>query len=647
MTSAVLRGPTTSSGAGHRSPGIRYVPALDGLRGLAVVAVLCFHGGFAWAGGGYLGVSAFFTLSGYLITSLLVAEHAARGGIRLGDFWARRVRRLLPAALATLAAVALYGWAFAPDLQRVNLRGDLLGALFYVANWRFLIRGESYAEIQSEPGLVTHFWSLGIEEQVYVLWPLLAVAALAWAGRKGLLGVAAAVTAGAVVCSIVLWDVVGTSTDAVYYGTETRVAEVMVGAMLALLVPMSGDPLRGRGAGRRLAPFGAVALVAVLVLWTRTDQPDAWQYRGGFALHAVLVAVVIAGAVRPGPLATALGWRPLRAVGLVSYGLYLYHWPVFLIVDEDRLDVGRGPLFAVRVLVTVAVAVASYFLLEQPVRRGRVLAGRRIWPAALAGMAVVAVLIVATNRSEPAVAFGDVDPSQGEITVVTAPSAEPSSEAPEAIMTIGDSGMYDATPGLRASFLAAGTRTSVETAFPGIGLTNDARDWRTEWSEAVREHDPDLVLVMLGGFDLEFLEQEGPERYLEVVDEAVRTLSAEGGRVVWLSILPCGQQPDEELNRLFATLPQRHPGTVTYLDTAAAFPGCPTSFTAEDGSTVPLRKPDGWHLCPDGAARFAQYVHEQVAAMGWAPPPVDGWELGDWRGEARYDDPPGGCDVVR
>lgn len=669
MTDVSTRAPdgagTTAAPPVTRIP---HVPGLDGLRGLAVIGVLLFHGGFSWASGGYLGVSAFFTLSGYLITSLLIAEKNRTGRIALGTFWSRRVRRLLPASLAALAGISIYAWFWAPDLQRVHLRGDLIGSLFYVANWRLLARGSSYAEIQSSPSLVSHFWSLAIEEQFYVLWPLLVAGLLAWRGRRALVAASGVLLVGSVAMCIVLMDVVGSSLDAVYFGTGTRAAELLVGALLAVAVPaaraVSGPPERARV----FVALGTVALVVMLVLWSVAEHGDAWQYRGGFALHGVLTAVVVAGVVHPGPLGRVLSWRPLRAAGLVSYGLYLYHWPVFVIVDEDRLDIGQWPLFGVRMAITIGLTLVSYRFLEQPIRRGGVIPERRLWPAALLGMFVVLVLILLGTRNPPQVAFGDFDPTEAAVSVVTAPpqttptappDGTPTTEAPGdptsttavpvpppvAVMTIGDSGMYDATPALRATFFAVGTSSSVEAAFPGIGLTNEVGDWRTDWRRKVEENTPELSIVMLGGFDLEYLEANGPEAYGAIADELMAILTSRGGRVAWLSVLPCGDSPDEELNAVFADVAARFPGQAAYIDTAEVFPGCATEEAVDGVGIVPIRKPDRWHLCPLGAERFARFVHAEVAALGWAPPPVTGWETGDWRLDARYDDPPGGCEV--
>ena len=594
------------------------------------------------------GVSLFFTLSGYLITSLLLAERSATSRIALGNFWTRRVRRLLPAALVAISAVAIYGWFFATDTQRINLRGDLLGSLFYVANWRFVFRGSSYADIQNGQSLVQHFWSLAIEEQFYVLWPLLAAAALAFWARRGLTIVTAVLTAASIGCCLLMRNVLGSSTDTIYFSTQTRAAEILIGALLALVLPL--------GRRRRISPIGSrtlqfaapVAILVLVVLWSTTPQTSTWLYNGGFALHALLAAVVIAAIVIGGTLCDHVALRPLVAIGLISYGLYLYHWPIFAILTEDRVGLGQYGTFAIRLAVTGVVAVLSYRFLEQPIRRGKSWTKRRVWIAVPLAMAIVAGLVLVATRDEPRIAYADFDTTKPFVTIIgnepsdggsdsSTTGARPTSPAPRALMTIGDSSMYDETPALRASFFAIGTQTSVEAAFPGIGLTYGGDgNWREDWKQKVDQNRPELSIVMLGGFDHDFVEAKGTGAYRPIVDELVQILTSQGGRVAWLPVLPCGRVPDADQNSVYAELPARYPGKVIYIDTHEVFPGCPQTAVAADGSTVKLRKPDTWHLCPAGAARLATFVHEKISEEGWAPPPTTGWEIGPWNDEIRF-----------
>src|SRR5262249_28187326 len=227
--------PPSSSGA-RRRRWITDQPALDGLRGVAVAGVLLFHAGFSWAVGGFLGVSTFFTLSGFLITSLLIRERTATGSIRLRSFWARRFRRLMPAALLTLGLIVLYGVFAATPEQLQNLRADVLAALGYGANWRFLFFGPSFSPLFSSPSPVRHFLRLPVEEQFYLVFPLIAVGVLAAArGSRRAFGVTLAVLAiGSVLLTLALYHP-GGDTSRVYYGTDTRAVELFVGALLAVL----------------------------------------------------------------------------------------------------------------------------------------------------------------------------------------------------------------------------------------------------------------------------------------------------------------------------------------------------------------------------------------------------------------------------
>lgn len=638
--------PAIGSGAS-----IPHVRSLDGLRGLAVLGVLFFHGGFSWAAGGFLGVSLFFTLSGYLITSLLLAERSTTRHIDLNHFWTRRVRRLLPASLLAISAVAIYGWFFASFNERINLRGDLLGSLFYVANWRFVARGSSYADIQSSQSLVQHFWSLAIEEQFYVFWPLLVAAALALWARRGLTIITGILIAASVGCCILMWNVFGSSTDTIYFSTQTRAAEILIGAALALALPLGGQRPAPLAQSRPLRIAAPLSLVILLVLWMTTSQSSAWLYNGGFALHALIATIVIAAVVIGGTLCDHIAWKPLVAAGLVSYGLYLYHWPIFMILTEDRVGLGQYGTFVVRMAVTVGIALLSYRFLEQPIRRGKLISNRKVWIAVPVSMALVAGLVLFATRDAPKLAYADFDTTKATIETVdnasdpgsstssTVDAEKTTSPTPRAVMTIGDSSMYDATPALRTTFFALGTQSSVETAFPGTGLTFGApENWREEWKQKVDENKPELSIVMLGGFDYDFITANGPEAYRPIVDELVALLTSQGGRVAWLSILPCGRVPDDEQNAVYAELPERFPGKVIYIDTTDAFEGCPQTEVQADGTVVKLRKADTWHLCPAGAARLATFVHRKISDAGWSPAPTTGWEWGPWTSDIRFEE---------
>ena len=367
--------------------GIRHLPGLDGLRGLAVLVVVAFHAGFENMVGGYLGVSTFFTLSGFLITSLLLNEADRTGSVAVRSFWGRRFRRLLPAALATLAAVVLLFTPFVATAdQRASMRGNVLASLFDVANWHDIIKGNSYADLFTAPSPVLHFWSLSIEEQFYVVFPILLLGI--WIATRGRRGLLAATLGTLAIFSVLEPFVFSMSDDRVYFGTDTRAAELLLGSLLAVL--LAHEPFRRKLALRlrwRSAAIwaGAIALVVQAWWWWSLPQTTSWLYRGGFAFYALLTcAVVIAAALPSGPMRSVMSWSVLRWFGGLSYGIYLIHWPMFLTVRQLWPEIGRWPQTIVAVGITIVLALGSYHFIEQPIRLRR-------WPSHGRGLLAGAV----------------------------------------------------------------------------------------------------------------------------------------------------------------------------------------------------------------------------------------------------------------
>jgi peptidoglycan/LPS O-acetylase OafA/YrhL len=364
-------------------------PALDGLRGLSVAFVLCFHGGWSWMTGGYVGVSVFFTLSGFLITRLLLDEYDTQGRINVVRFWGRRLRRLMPAGIACLLGVAALGSVGAFG-DVADLGRDLRGAVLQIANWTALGGDRSYSErVLGEASPLDHVWSLAIEEQFYWVWPLVMVAALR--SRRPERAVYT-LTAVAVVIAPVVAVTFGP--DAAYWATPARAGEILVGASLAVVL-----------ARRRSAPPRAVAVAGppalAVIVWAAITWPAVGgpAYRGWLPLFALATAALLLAVQVRSPLRRALAWRPLVGLGVISYGVYLYHWPLFVLLD-DRL--GGGVVeFVVKVAATLLVAVWSYRHLEAPIRRGR---GNPMRLARTLALASVLVLIVATFGS-----FGSSD----------------------------------------------------------------------------------------------------------------------------------------------------------------------------------------------------------------------------------------------
>ena len=366
---------------------LEYQPALDGVRAVAVTLVVLFHLGLGWMPAGYLGVSVFFTLSGYLITSLLLADFAGAGRVSFGRFYARRARRLLPASLLVLAAVAVTSWLGEFDLVP-HLRSDLLGALFQVFNWVQLVGGSSYGTLFSESAAFTsplaHYWSLAVEEQFYLLWPVVLVALLRRCRR--LLRVVVALAAVFVVAAPIIGAVWGA--DAAYWSTPARLPELLIGAV-------AGVWLHGRTAAaawwRWLVPAALSIVVACSMLFPSDAGP---AFSGWLAPFALVSAALVVGLQAPSRIRRVLSARPLVAVGKVSYGLYLVHWPAFVLLRQHGWDTTSWGGAAVAVGITAAITLLSYFVWEQPVRTARWSPAHTGRLAAIASVATLALVVV-------------------------------------------------------------------------------------------------------------------------------------------------------------------------------------------------------------------------------------------------------------
>lgn len=353
-----------------------YVPGLDGLRGLAVLAVIGYHLGLAYAPrGGAIGVTLFFTLSGYLITTLLLREVEASGGVRLGHFYARRALRLLPALLLVVTAVAVYAlWWAPPEAAEKNL-AVLPYVVFYAANWYRAFEGFDSL------GLLEHTWTLAVEEQFYLLWPAVLLAILLYARsrpdwRRVLLLAALVGSVAPLLIRLALWDGIEASAARVLNGADTAADPLMMGCTLAVgIVLVDGLDAAGRGARRlRLAlrvavwPAGALLIAdAVLRLDGRDPERVAITLLWGPTLIGLAGTVVVGWTVLRSP--ALLSWRPLRAVGVVSYGLYLWHYPIIGMLREQRPGQWDGGDQLLAVALSALAATLSYLLLERPVLR--------------------------------------------------------------------------------------------------------------------------------------------------------------------------------------------------------------------------------------------------------------------------------------
>lgn len=404
MSSNIISSPTQSNLAGTSNSRLGYLPALDGLRALAVLAVLFYHADVLWLPGGFLGVEVFFVVSGFLITSLLLAEYRAKNSVNLLQFWQRRARRLLPALFFLLIAVSVYALLFLPD-EVAALRADVVAAFAYVTNWYLVFAEQSYFQEMGRPSLLRHLWSLAVEEQFYLLWPLIFVFLLTrLKSRAAMLLLMLGATASALLMGALYQPDVDPSR--IYYGTDTRAAGLLIGAALAFVIKR--DTAIQVSLPRRviLDVVGVAALAALVIGALYMSEFDPFLYQGGMLLVSAFTALVIAAAVAPqSPLLSAvLGVGLLRWIGLRSYSLYLWHWPVFMVTRPQLDTVLDGtPLLVLRFALTFALAEISFRLVESPIRNGALgkawnswttSRGVRQWALGAAGVATFAALAV-------------------------------------------------------------------------------------------------------------------------------------------------------------------------------------------------------------------------------------------------------------
>ena len=361
---------------------VPYEPGIDGLRAIAVTSVLLYHSDVPWVPGGFFGVEVFFVISGYLITALLLAEWRNGHRIALGSFYLRRARRLLPALFLMLGVVGLYSVLFLPD-EVHTLRGDTFGAVTYVQNWWQIFAGRSYFAEAGRPPLLKHLWSLAVEEQFYLLWPIICAVLFRFFGdRPGrLFGV---IAGGALFSTLLMWlmfpgDALNASR--VYYGTDTRASGLLLGAALAVAWPPWRLTPKVTLAGRAVLNIsGAVGLAIVGWYLFGVSDSAAWVYSGGFLILGFGTLLVIATTVHPGAdIRRLLGFKPLVWIGLRSYSLYIWHWPIYQITRPD-LDVPLHgyALLALRLSLTMIIAELSFRFVETPIRKGAL---SRTWHA--------------------------------------------------------------------------------------------------------------------------------------------------------------------------------------------------------------------------------------------------------------------------
>ncbi|MDD9148788.1 acyltransferase family protein [Sporolactobacillus sp. CQH2019] len=374
-TSIKSKGPapmSRSTALNERRLHRRYMPGLDGLRAIAVMAVIFYHLGISWVSGGLLGVSVFFVLSGYLITDLLVSEWERSQTIHLKHFWLRRAKRLLPGMISTVVLLLVWTSLFRPQLLG-TLKGDAVAALFYVSNWWYIFHQLSYFQSYANPSLLIHFWSLAVEEQFYLIWPLFLFFAIRFTGiRKHLFFIA---LAGAALSALLMAALYHPDMDPsrVYYGTDTRAFSILLGAALAFIWPSQKlSTSLSRWSRIFLDLMGTLAMVMIFIMITMADEYDPFLYRGGLFVLSAATVIVIAAVAHPSTwLGKCLGLAPLRWIGARSYGIYLWQYPVIILMgnnfDSGGMQIVRG---IAEVALIFLISSLSFRYIENPIRHG-------------------------------------------------------------------------------------------------------------------------------------------------------------------------------------------------------------------------------------------------------------------------------------
>ncbi len=689
--------PTVGAPARGRPIVFGYVPALDGLRALSVLGVMLYHGGSLT--GGYLTIDVFFVLSGFLITSLLLGEWVKRMTIRLGQFWARRARRLLPALLVMLVGVALYAKLFATPGEFANLRLDSLSTLFYVANWHFIVGSSNYFVQTAQTSPLAHMWSLSIEEQFYIVWPPVVLVMLHLGRRlrpsRRLWPVMATAVAGAVASAMEmrLLFLHHAPIMRIYEGTDTRSQDILVGAALAigmamwaerrrapdavhahdrkasrarLVHPAAGnletststrrrDLHRRRGLGIQpieaweltsrpvrlvLQVLGWAALATGLAMWARLTGESNLLFEGGYLLYALGVALVIFCAVtaQRASLARALGNPVFRYVGKISYGTYLWHFPLFALLNGARVHLVGNPLLVVRIAVTLVVATGSFYLVEEPIRRGRMrsLAEWKTWLLTTGAFIGVVVVTVVATLPAPAEAAGRPHVVGAEYT-----------GPPVKVAIFGDSVAWRLGFAVLASqpqddydvdidngaIVGCGVLRS--TAYRGHGVAYGmtaacnssapvADQWPALWKGDLNQFHPNVVVVLAGRWEVSDRFIDGQWMHIgdpafdaalrQSLEQAVQVATSQGALMV-LMTSPCfnsGEQdngqpwPEDsatrlaEYNAMVRQVAAEHPATVQVDDFGALL--CPGGVFTTSFNGIQVRDGDGVHIVPTAAA---------------------------------------------
>ncbi len=645
--------------------GTRVAP-LDGMRALAVTAVILYHANTSWAVGGYFGVDVFFVLSGYLITTLLLSEWRGTGGVVLRAFWGRRARRLLPALFLMLAVVGAVAVLWPRVLGSPGLLGDTLATVGYFANWHFISAHTDYFAASANPSPLLHTWTLAIEEQFYLVWPLVLLVLVggfrrlrhrpsSTRVRHRLVVVAVVAVVGAAASALLMAYLTPIGTASVnrsYYGSDTRAQGLLVGAALAAVCLWWG-PIRTATGRRLVGGLGLIGAVVIVVMWRQVPESSPLTFHGGFALLAVATAAVIACVtlLARHPVAGLLAVRPLPYLGKISYGMYLWYWPVLLVMTSDRTHLQGVALLGARLVVIVAIAAASFHFVETPFHRGW-LAGWRslvVVPLAAVVVSLLPLMVPSASAVVPPVESAAASPTSGGIVPVA-------TAGPVRILLVGDSMVGSLGVGLSAEAAKYGAQILNEgdpgcsvgvgdqvkvlwyTQAPGVPCTPGSPDQIINtYRSLVRKYDPDVVVYLARSETLD-TELNGTWQHLgdptfdfwteARLDQAITALSSNGAHVVLLSTpyYDTGDQSDGtpwpenqparvvEDNRLLAAAARDNRRTSSVFPLGALL--SPDDQFEKYVGGVQARCGDGVHLTVPGGEWVGKRLLPKLVALG-------------------------------
>lgn len=654
----VTAAPVRAASRRRRASIRRDIPALDGIRAIAVALVLAGHGGVPGVAGGFIGVDVFFVLSGFLITSLLLDEFRRTERIDLKGFWIRRAKRLLPAMVLMTLAVVIARPLF-PSEAVTSLREDAVGAFFWMANWVFVAADTDYFSQGATPSPLQHTWSLAVEEQYYLLWPLLVLAAALLVRRRstGAVRVVVFVLAvlgvvGSAVAAILLSGDAG-ELNRVYFGTDTRAQALLIGAAAAALLvrdwsalTVSGTLIRTRWR-RWVAWTLPVIGIAVLALVAHLATGSADEFHHGLLIVVAVGAVLVVAPValdQDGYVARALAWFPLVTLGVISYGVYLWHWPIFLILNGERTGLSGWSLLALRCAVTIAVSWVSWWAIEQPVRHWRPqhvpmlrLAAATVATAAVVTMTVVPVSIPTRPAGPDVMAAAATEQDIGAeraVPVGPPPALPPGTQT---VAVFGDSVAWTlmrylpATPGFHFSdYTTIGCGIARGGPYRSAGETLNQKpecdSWPERWAQRIAHDRPQTVLLMIGRWEV--VDRTWHGRWMHVgndaydaylkgeLQRALDILSSTGARVV-VTTAPYNRRGERSDGTLY---PEDQPGRVQAWNTMLRnVVGQRPNVSVLDFNAK--LNPDGKYTAKiDGVRMRSDGVHPTSEAVQWLTP---------------------------